>query len=127
MPNFGSMTLQHNQTTWVANDPVNQQIDFFITTYSGGAGVRGTSQAAKDIMKSYVHLRVCLSALLSSAPPPPAFPLPSPHSVALGVNGCWVEAHAAAHVVFVLTWRASRSIQLSLKRTRAEPNRMLVC
>ena len=52
MPNFGSMTIGKNESTWVAHDPTNQQIDFFVTTY--GAGMRGTSQAAKAIMKAYV-------------------------------------------------------------------------
>jgi hypothetical protein len=37
MPNFGSMTLEHNQSTWTAHDPVNQQIDLFFTTYSAPA------------------------------------------------------------------------------------------
>ena len=54
MPNFGSMTLEKNQTTWVANDPVNDQLDLFFTTYSAGAKMRGTAQAAKDIMSHYV-------------------------------------------------------------------------
>jgi hypothetical protein len=54
MPNFGSMRLEKNGSTWVAHDPVNSQIDLFVTTYSAGAGVRGTAQAAKDIMRHYV-------------------------------------------------------------------------
>ena len=32
MPNFGSMTLEKTQTTWVAHDPVNSQLDIFFTT-----------------------------------------------------------------------------------------------
>lgn len=36
MPNFGSMTLEKNQTTWVAHDPGNDQVDLFFTTYSAG-------------------------------------------------------------------------------------------
>jgi hypothetical protein len=32
MPNFGSMTLAKNETTWVAHDPVNAQLDLFFTT-----------------------------------------------------------------------------------------------
>ena len=60
MPNFGSMRLEKNQTTWVANDPVNDQLDLFFTTYSDDRSlpaarrVRGTAQAAKDILSNYV-------------------------------------------------------------------------
>ena len=54
MPNFGSMDLGANETTWVAHDAVNHQIDLFFTTYSAGAEVRGTVRAAKDIMAHYV-------------------------------------------------------------------------
>jgi hypothetical protein len=32
MPNFGSMSLEKNHTTWVAHDPVNSQVDMFFTT-----------------------------------------------------------------------------------------------
>lgn len=53
MPNFGSMALAHDSVEWVANDPVNGQIDIFVTTHAGG-DVAGTTTAAKQIMASYV-------------------------------------------------------------------------
>ena len=52
MPNFGSMELQDDQVSWVAHDPINAQIDLFITTFSAGSA--GSAQAAQEIMTAFV-------------------------------------------------------------------------
>ena len=61
---------------------LNDQIDFFITTYSGGTGVRGTSQAAKDIMAHYVD---ATGQSLSAA------------VYGMGIGFSWVDTHQAEH------------------------------
>jgi alpha-D-xyloside xylohydrolase len=52
MPNFGSMAIEPGQLAWAANDPVNQQLDVFITTFAAGAA--GATAAARQIMAHYV-------------------------------------------------------------------------
>ena len=49
MPNFGSMTLERNQTTSTAHDPLNQQIDLFFTTDSGSAAGGVAKSAAGGV------------------------------------------------------------------------------
>jgi len=52
MPNFGGMIFGTDNTTWTAHDPINNQVDVFVTTYSRGA--RGATTAAQDILHRYV-------------------------------------------------------------------------
>ena len=55
-PNFGSMSLSHEgvdgRSRWVANDPTNDQIDLWVTTFDSGAS--GSSTAAAMILEHYV-------------------------------------------------------------------------
>eukprot|EP00929_Paragymnodinium_shiwhaense_P065119 TRINITY_DN32681_c0_g1_i3.p1 TRINITY_DN32681_c0_g1~~TRINITY_DN32681_c0_g1_i3.p1 ORF type:complete len:860 (-),score=106.41 TRINITY_DN32681_c0_g1_i3:263-2842(-) len=64
MPNFGSMSMMDDATQWVAHDPVNRQIDVFITTHAAPpASTRNEGKdscdasrksRAQDLLRHYV-------------------------------------------------------------------------
>eukprot|EP00040_Diaphanoeca_grandis_P033279 m.203534 g.203534 ORF g.203534 m.203534 type:complete len:829 (-) comp32854_c0_seq3:137-2623(-) len=51
MPNFGRMQLNSTTTNWVAHDPVNQQIDFWITTFD--ANTTTAARSARSPSTNY--------------------------------------------------------------------------